>query len=142
MRYLFLGLLFSCGLTNTSSAQCNQPSIRSQLTSVSERMEEIGYPMIYLTYCGSMGEGDSQFHDLDLYGGVAYKIFAVCDGDCPDLDLKLYDAKGNPVAEDTLDDYTPIVDVSPDAMARYRAKVIMYDCESEPCYYALRAVAE
>ncbi|PPK88162.1 hypothetical protein CLV84_1127 [Neolewinella xylanilytica] len=142
MRYLILGILLSLGTIPAASAQCQQQSIRSQLTSVSERMSEIGYPMIYLTYCGSMGKSDSQFHDLELYGGVAYKIFAVCDGDCPDLDLKLYDEKGNLVDEDTLEDYTPIVEVSPTAPTRYRAKVIMYECETEPCYYAIRAVAE
>ncbi|THH40700.1 hypothetical protein [Neolewinella litorea] len=142
MKACLIFLFALLGLNATSAAQCQQESIRSQINNVTAQMTDIGYEMVYLTRCGSLGEGESEIHDVELYGGVPYKIFAVCDGDCPDLDLQLYDGKGKLVADDTLDDYTPIVDVNPDAEATYHAKVIMYDCDVEPCYYAIRVVAE
>lgn len=136
----FFSLLLCCAFATALSAQCTQESIRTQIHNVTEQMDDIGYSMVYLTRCGSLGEGESAFHDVELYRGVPYKIFAICDGDCPDLDLQLYDSKGVLVDDDTLDDYTPIVEVNPDAEATYHAKVIMYDCEVEPCYYAIRVV--
>ncbi|NJB84432.1 hypothetical protein GGR26_000177 [Lewinella marina] len=140
IRFMFLFALL--GLNAVAVAQCEQESIRTQISNVTDQMAEIGYEMVYLTRCGSLGEGESAIHDVELYGGVPYKIFAVCDGDCPDLDLQLYDDKGKLVDDDTLEDYTPIVEVNPPAEATYHAKVIMYDCEVAPCYYAIRVMAE
>ncbi|NJB84436.1 hypothetical protein GGR26_000181 [Lewinella marina] len=141
MKFIFLLFLFG-GSSTALLAQCSQESIRTQITNVTGRMEGIGYSMVYLTRCGSLSEGESAFHDIPLYAGTQYKVFAVCDGDCPDLDLKIYDSKGNLVDDDTLDDYTPILDVNPSSEMTYRAKVIMYDCDVEPCYYAIRVVGE
>ena len=141
MKFI-LSTCFILFLSVAAAAQCSNDIVRDQLSSFTERLEGEGYPMVYLTRCGSLDEGASRSHEVALYGGVTYRIFAVCDGDCPDLDLKLYDANGNLVDDDTLDDYVPVVSVAPTKSGSYHAEVLMYDCDVEPCYYALRVAAE
>ena len=49
---------------------------------------------------------------LLVVGGTSYQIVGVCDTDCSDLDLVLYDRDGEPVAEDILPDDVPIIEVT------------------------------
>jgi hypothetical protein len=75
-------------------------------------------------------------HDLWLNHGDSYTltgqfyanetIFGVCDVDCSDLDINLYDSTGSLVSSDTLTDDTPVV-VAP-YNGVYSVEVIMTSC--------------
>lgn len=80
-----------------------------------------------------LDEGASQDYNVTLTGGKTYMIAGVCDNDCPDMDIKLLDASGNEIAEDTQTDSVPIVSTTPRRSGVYVVRVIMYDCDANPC---------
>lgn len=54
-----------------------------------------------------MLSGDSQV--LEVYLGADQIVTGVCDSDCYDLDLHLFDVDGNLVSQDVATDAAPIV---------------------------------
>ena len=70
-------------------------------------------------------------------GGVNYVILGVCDNDCSDLDLRLFDPNGREVASDLLTDDNPVVNVTPRRTGTYTVRAIMTTCSSQPCRYGI-----
>ncbi|MET0181456.1 MAG: hypothetical protein ABW199_01075 [Caulobacterales bacterium] len=75
---------------------------------------------------------------LQLQAGVTYRVFAVCDNDCSDVDLEVYDPSGAFVGRDISTTDIPYVEVTPTAAGQYMARIWLAACESEPCYVAAR----
>ena len=88
-------------------------------------------------YIGSLRNGASTSHTIQLNGGVAYQIIGVCDNDCSDFDLRIYDARGNMIDEDVLTDDTPVLSVTPRVTGTYTVRAIMTTCSSQPCRYGI-----
>ena len=70
-------------------------------------------------------------------GGTAHTLLGVCDEDCSDIDLYLYDEGGVLIDSDASTDDVPVLLVTPPRRGRYRVQVTMYDCQVEPCFYAV-----
>lgn len=75
---------------------------------------------------------------VQLRRGVTYRVFAVCDNDCSDVDLEVYDAAGAFVGRDVAVNDTPYVEITPAADGVAYARVWLAACESEPCYVGAR----
>lgn len=75
---------------------------------------------------GSLEQGKEQSFPLVLNGGSSYQVIGVCDGDCGNLDIHLYDGAGKLVDKDEQEDDFPIVGV--EASGSYTAKVTMAKC--------------
>ena len=88
-------------------------------------------------YTGSLNANADESHWITLEGGEEYALLGVCDEDCEDIDLYLYDDNGREIDSDALSDDVPVVLVTPSARTSYRVQVNMYDCDVEPCYYAV-----
>jgi hypothetical protein len=88
-------------------------------------------------YIGSLREGATSGHTLQLNRGTSYSLIGVCDNDCSDLDLRLFDSSGREVAADVLTDDTPVVNVTPRRSGTYTVRAIMTSCSSEPCRYGI-----
>ena len=73
---------------------------------------------------------------LTLAPGSDYTLLGVCDEDCNDLDLALYQGNEEIVADATTDDW-PILKVTPSSSGDYRVKVTMYECSTNSCGYQL-----
>ena len=86
-------------------------------------------------FSGWLNNGASRTHTMTLRRGVDYTFTGECDGDCTDLDLRLYDASGNLVDSDVLPDDYPIVSVTPGATGAFRLRVTMARCTVNPCQY-------
>lgn len=71
---------------------------------------------------------------VTLRRGVTYRVFAVCDNDCSDVDLELYDAAGDFVGRDVAVNDTPYVEITPSADGVVYARIWLAACEAEPCY--------
>jgi hypothetical protein len=84
-----------------------------------------------------LSQGDSDDYTVTLQGGRAYKLVGVCDNDCTDLDISLYDSDGDLVDQDMLDDDKPVVSVSGKRGGRYRMNVSMASCSTDICYYSV-----
>lgn len=81
--------------------------------------------------------GEARFSislEAGTYGGVA-----VCDNDCSNVDLAVYDASGAEVAADVLDDDVPVIDFeAQDGAASYEFEVRMVSCTTPACGYGFR----
>lgn len=85
-----------------------------------------------------LDEGDSDTELVyTLTSGREYLIYGVCDEDCSDLDINVYDAKGNLIATDEEEDDVPAVSVKVTKTADYTVEVVMAACDNDPCYYAV-----
>jgi len=96
-----------------------------------------GLSRTHQPFIGSLNERANEAHTLQLSAGTSYQIVGVCDNDCTDFDLRLYDPRGRMVAEDVLTDDTPVLSVTPGATGTYTLRAIMTTCSSEPCRYGI-----
>jgi hypothetical protein len=112
-----------------AQAQWRQ-QVTSQIDQFQERMSDSGFRLAEETRTGSLDEGEQESMTAGLRSGVEYMILGVCDNDCSDLDLRLYDELGNEVDIDLeVDDY-PIVNATPSRSGEYRIEVAMVTCAS------------
>ena len=111
--------------------------VRSQIREHSSYLTDRGYEMINEVYQGTLGNQESEMLTITLQADRAYAFLGVCDQDCHDLDLRLYDSDGDEVDADVSNDDWPVVKVSPSRAGEYRVKVIMASCSSSPCYYGV-----
>ena len=84
----------------------------------------------------SLDDGEEERMTFELQSGRDYRMIALCDEDCDDIDIYLEDMNGNVVEEDISIDDAPIVSAAGRG-ERMRLRVRMYSCNVEPCYYAV-----
>ncbi len=108
-----------------------------RLSHAAKTISDKGYGQAQETQIGSLAAHETESFTLTLHGGTAYALVGVCDSDCKDLDLVLYDADGNQVDADIQNDEYPLVQVTPSETQRYRVNVIMADCRTNPCWYGI-----
>jgi hypothetical protein len=89
-----------------------------------------------------LGQGASDDYTFQLAEGKDYLIVSVCDQDCSDLDLTLFDENNNEIATDTSTDDAPVVEVSPRWSGKFRLNVTMYACGNAPCYYGISVMGK
>ncbi len=75
-----------------------------------------------------------------LRAGATYRVFVVCDNDCSDVDLEVFDADGRFVGRDIQVNDTPYVEVTPRRDGPVFARIWLSACESEPCWVAGRVL--
>ncbi|RMG22671.1 MAG: hypothetical protein D6730_15995 [Bacteroidetes bacterium] len=96
-----------------------------------------GYELTHEIEYDNLNEGRYDNYYFSLRQGWSYKIYAVCDGDCGDIDICLFDENGNEIDCDETSDDTPIVSVTPRWSGRFRLWVKMYDCDISPCRFGM-----
>jgi hypothetical protein len=103
---------------------------RSEL--LQEGFTEVGDPE-----AGSLGQDQEIRFPISLTAGLEYRIAGVCDNDCDDMDLLLFDPSGQEVVSDILVDAVPFLSFAPTATGEYRMAVLMVDCRIEPCGFSV-----
>jgi hypothetical protein len=94
-------------------------------------------------YAGEMAVGAleqdaaKQFR-FEFLGYREYLVKGICDGDCDDVDIYVYDRCDNLVDNDTLPDADPMVSLGPGVDGSHKIRVTMPACRVEPCYYAVQ----
>ncbi|MCB0704157.1 MAG: hypothetical protein KDC34_02565 [Saprospiraceae bacterium] len=114
-----------------------QSVINAQLDRVAEILKYDGYSLTHDLEYASLNDGQSDYYSITLRKGYDYKIVAVCDADCGDMDLKIYDENGNLIDSDAESDDTPIVSIIPKWTGEYELWVKMYDCNINPCRFGI-----
>lgn len=114
-RFVLSGLIFLCttfGGQNLSVAQrsSNQfvETVKQQLIKAAQAAVRAGFRLTHDPFVDRLGNGGNDDITLNLRKGTSYVIVGVCDDDCKDMDLKLYDDNGRLVDSDTAADDTPI----------------------------------
>ncbi len=90
-------------------------------------------------FYGYADSGASQSFLLPVHEDREYTIVGVCDGDCDDLDLRIYNSSGALLAEDVLEDALPGVNLTPDMDGEVTVEIDMVSCSNEPCFFAVEA---
>lgn len=133
------GLAALFGLLPTTASLAQDPyeaQILAQLEAVSAALVNAGYT-------GLLGDGgllDHQTHEdysVNLRAGATYAIVGVCDEDCFDIDLAIYDGYGNLITEDQSEDDAPVVEFTATSGGQFTLRVTMYHCSNNPCYYGV-----
>lgn len=70
-----------------------------------------------------------------------YAAFAVCDSDCTDIDLAVFDESGKLLGSDEEDDSFPIVEFSLSAPQSILASMKEYSCDVAPCHHLVAVLA-
>ncbi len=123
-------------LSQSSGFNVYQQQVADQLDAAITEFGYSGYEQIneHIDPDG-LYEGESHFFELDMAPGYEHAIMAVCDSDCTDIDLILYE-DGVEVDFDREPGTVPIIIGVPDR-AYYEVEVFMYGCSVEPCYYGV-----
>ena len=100
---------------------------------------EAGYRPSGAIRYGLLGANSSETVELDLTGGVSYRIIGLCDSDCSDLDLRVTDASGNDVAKDVATDDFPVVSFTPVKGGVHTVRVTMASCRTDTCGWGVQA---
>lgn len=138
MRHLVLIIVGVFALIQTGSAQNRfEQQVRTQLDRVGENFAKKGFELTTQVYTGDLDEETNEEVSVRLRAGVRYAIVGVCDEDCKDLDLVLYNGAGRELASDVGEDDVPVVEITPDRDGVYMARAVMANCGAEPCSYGL-----
>lgn len=114
-----------------------QQIILAQLQQAQAVFTQQGFQQLGTPVSGGLSQGQTWNVPIQLYGGYDYRVIGVCDRDCNDLDLVLYDSNGAIIVQDTSTDDHPVLSVQPGANGNFTVQVQMYHCSVAPCYYAL-----
>lgn len=108
-----------------------------QMSIVESFAESVGFSRTHEIIFSSLSEGDSETFSLSLDAGRDYRMIALCDEDCTDIDVYLEDSAGNVLSEDVSLNDAPVVSVSTGKDRSFRLRVAMYSCSVEPCYFGV-----
>jgi len=111
--------------------------VRRQLDNARDLLEARGFEKTHDYKIATLASGGAKSSTLNLQKGTQYVIIGVCDRDCSDLDIKLYDENDRLIATDTSTDDKPLVSVTPRWTGEFRILVSMYRCGNSPCYYGV-----
>ena len=107
------------------------------------QLEAAAYPFASAGYygilgeCGALGHQTYQDFRVTLNAGSDYAVLGVCDEDCYDLDVALYNLSGNLIVADSTEDAAPLVPFTVTESGSFTLRVTMYNCGVEPCYYGV-----
>jgi hypothetical protein len=84
---------------------------------------------------GSVSQGQEIRFPVHLTEGLDYQFFGVCDNDCDDMNLHLFEPSGMEVMSDVLSDAVPMISFIAETTGEYRVAAVMVSCTLEPCGY-------
>jgi hypothetical protein len=116
--------------------------VRQQIRVAEALWLSSGYTKSHDTYYGDLRDGSYNNVSLNLRKGYRYNIVGLCDNDCRDIDLFIYDENNNLIARDVLTDSAPIVEVAPRWTGPFQLRISMADCRVNPCRYAVTVYAK
>ncbi|OQW63509.1 MAG: hypothetical protein A4S17_07130 [Proteobacteria bacterium HN_bin10] len=118
-----------------------QQIIVAQLQQAQGALAQQGYQQVGQPFSGGLQPGQTWDVPTQMQVGYEYQIVGVCDRDCSDLDLRLFDGNGGLIIEDTATSSRPNVGVIPTTSGMFTVQVHMYACTVAPCYYAVALYA-
>lgn len=127
---------------NISLAGKYGDQVKIQLGLVKLAVTSDGWEETHDDKIDKMDDGEEDSFSFTLKKGMEYKIISVCDADCSDIDLVLYDENDKKISSDFKDDGLPIVEVAPKWTGEFTLKVKMFSCKTNPCYYGISIIGK
>ena len=111
--------------------------VRNQLARIRAQVPT-GYMPAGKAAIDVLGANASTQFDLTLERGREYLIFGVCDSDCTDLDLVLYDAGGQQVVADFEPDDRPALSLLAPGNVTWTLQIRMPGCSTSECIFGVQ----
>jgi len=139
----FDGCHFAVGILGSSEEAGVNPGedMAGRLKLVGAELMSMGFTEVGDERRGSLNNDQAIKLPVTLQESMEYRVVGVCDQDCFDLDLALFDSSGAQVSSDYLDDALPIMAYVPDTTGEYQVEVIMIACGIEPCAFRFATFA-
>jgi hypothetical protein len=133
-------LLALAALAQPGAAQVPDP-YATQLAQGLARQERLwaqeGYQRVDGPHAGGLPAGGAQRFSFLFHSGGEYRVVAVCDVDCRNIDLRLYDQMGNPIIADGAVGRAATITSQPRWTGPFVVEVRITHCRAAPCYFAL-----
>ena len=111
--------------------------VTAQLDAVTEALGGDDITPTRRPLTGGLDAGETEDVTVSFSGRGTFLLVGVCDQDCSDLDLELYDPSGRLLDSDVADDDVPVLAVEISRPGNYRLRVKMITCSVEPCNYGV-----
>ncbi|WP_395645724.1 toll/interleukin-1 receptor domain-containing protein [Terricaulis sp.] len=112
--------------------------LMQQLQQAEAAFAQQGYQPVGQPVSGLLPNAQAWNTNVSLVAGYDYRLIGVCDQNCGDLDLALYDQSGAVVAQDQSADAHPVVGGVPSYTGNFTIQAHMFQCNApQGCYYAL-----
>ncbi len=131
-----LATVFAAGTATAQTSEEYRNQIQAQIMHAGAMMVSEGFAY-KASHIDTIRPSQSDTTTFDVTVGTTYQIFSVCDTDCNDVDIFVYNSSGQKIAQDILDDDIPIVTITPTANDRLRIETKMYNCDASYCYYGV-----
>jgi len=113
--------------------------LKKQLLKIGILLALDGYELTHdIKITNLYDEGYDNYY-FNFTRGWTYKICAVCDNDCSDIDLCLFDENNNKIDCDLKPDDKPVITVTPKWTGQFRLWVKMCECSRNPCSLGIAA---
>lgn len=110
--------------------------LAGKLARAESLLTENGYARAAGPFPGALSDNQSRRQTVMLRAGQDYRIVGVCDSNCGDFDIRVFDANNRLIAQDVLQDNVPVVHVVPNATGQYSIEPTMARCAVQQCWYA------
>lgn len=127
------------GIQQQQGAQGNEGAVlMEQLRQAEAQFAQQGYQQVGQPVSGGLPTGQNWNTSVQLVAGYDYRLIGVCDQNCTDLDLALFDQNGTLLAQDQSADAHPVVGGAPAYTGGFTIQATMFACNApQGCYYAL-----
>ena len=116
-----------------------RPTVDTMLTEATELFREANFVPAGSVLTGQLGIGEHAQESLYLEAGRPHVIAGVCGINCSDINLRLINPRGAPVAEDTASDDAPMLLLTPDTTGVFTLEISMLRCVEAPCDWGVQA---
>ncbi|MEZ5961641.1 MAG: toll/interleukin-1 receptor domain-containing protein [Hyphomonadaceae bacterium] len=113
----------------------------NQIQQITAALAQQGFQMAGQPVTANMPQGQYSNVPVQMNVGYEYRVVGVCDADCGNLDIIIYDGYNNAIGHDTLADSQPVVGILPTSSGMFTAQVQMISCTVAPCYFTVAAYA-
>jgi hypothetical protein len=115
--------------------QAQESTTTRQMRRVAVVANDRGFSMTRQYYRGDLSRGRVEEFNVELSDSQMQMLVAVCDNDCSDVDISLYELNGREIASDRSYDDHPMVMVPSGHPGTHRVRVSMPGCSVSPCRY-------
>ena len=115
--------------------------VREQLMTSALSFMEAGFELSHDPLVDVLEQGQKFSIRLELYGNVPYAMIGVCDRDCYQMDLVLYDENWQQIDADRRRDDYPVVQVTPAWTGRFYLVVTIPACVARDCVFGVGVFA-
>ncbi len=139
-KKILMGIISSVAVLFPTVVVLAEPyldQIRGQLLLIGVKYIEAGWEIHSPAYFNHIYSHTVDSKTYYLTAGERFDIVGVCDQDCNDIDLYLYDNNGNLITQDSGTDDVPLVGVDIYRTGSFTVKTKMYNCRTSSCYYGL-----